>query len=172
VAEKKASQIAKEHGMSVMDLLVQLRDAGITVPAASALVDEDRVVQTLGLTTGARSAAFDFGSTKQAVADPPAPDLAPANGSGAPAPNVNGGAVADLPRPVPPAPADEAPSGKGGKAVGPKVIGAGEFMPRPAPAVPLTPMRSAAPAPAPVSGPAPVNEAALGAEAKSAAPTD
>ncbi|MCW3012455.1 MAG: hypothetical protein JWO90_2859, partial [Solirubrobacterales bacterium] len=31
--------------MSAMDLLVQLRDAGITVTAASALVDEDRVVE-------------------------------------------------------------------------------------------------------------------------------
>ncbi|MDQ3631746.1 MAG: hypothetical protein M3417_10865, partial [Actinomycetota bacterium] len=82
MAEKKASQIAKEHGMSVMDLLVQLRDAGITVPAASALVDEERVVATLGLTSrSAPAAAFDFGSTKQAVATPP-PEAAPANGNG------------------------------------------------------------------------------------------
>jgi len=146
VAEKKASQIAKEHGMSVMDLLVQLRDAGITVPAASALVDEDRVVQTLGLTTGASSAAFDFGSTKQAVAAPPALDLAPTNGSGAPAPAGNGGAVADLPRHAPPA--AEPHSRTSGKAAGPRVIGADEFVPRPAPAVPLTPMRPTAPVPA------------------------
>ncbi len=142
--------------MSAMDLLVQLRDAGITVTAASALVDEDRVVQTLGLTKGAApTAAFEFGSTKQAVAAPPAPDRAPANGSGAPAAAANGGAVADLPRPAPPAPADERPTGKGGKAVGPKVIGSGEFVPLPAPPVPLTPIRRAGPPPSPAPASAP-----------------
>lgn len=85
--------------MSVMDLLVQLRDAGITVPAASALVDEDRVVATLGLTNrSAPAAAFDFGSTKQAVAaPPPPPEVAPANGNG----TANGGALADAPPPAP-----------------------------------------------------------------------
>ncbi len=155
--------------MSVMDLLVQLRDAGITVPAASALVDEDRVVETLGLTTGAPSAAFDFGSTKQAVAAPPPPDLAPTNGGGAPAPATNGGAVADLARPAPP-PADEPASRQGGKATGPKVIGADEFVPRPAPAVPLTPMRPPASAPAAAPPPASSAPAAPTAPAPASAP--
>ena len=74
--------------MSAMDLLVQLRDAGIKLTAASALVDEDQVVQALGLGPASGApAAFDFGSgAPAAVASPPAPPAdAPANGAAAPA---------------------------------------------------------------------------------------
>src|SRR3954447_15371278 len=68
--------------MSSRELLEQLRDAGITVTAAAALVDEDAVLSALGL-TGAPIAApvFDFGAPSKksasAVQDPPAPPPAP-----------------------------------------------------------------------------------------------
>ena len=152
--------------MSAMDLLMQLRDAGITVTAASALVDEDRVVEALGLSAGgSSSAAFDFGQAASAVVSPPAPETAPENGSPAPAAPSNGDA-AGPPSAVPTGGAKPAPAG-------PRVIGADEFVPRPAAPIPLTPMPTAAPptptasaaapaapAPAETSDPAPEAPAA------------
>jgi translation initiation factor IF-2 len=142
VATKRVHQIAKERGLTSLELLVKLRDAGFDVTAAAQEVDEDEVVSKLGL-NGAPPVEQPFVPTAKKQA--PAPE-APAPASTQP----EGGAPAPAPEAPAPTPA-AAPAAKAEKRrVGPRVISDPAAAPAPAPA---------APAPAPAPEPAPVAQA-------------
>ena len=66
MAEKRVSQIAKEHGITALELLEQLRDNGLVLPNAKEVVEEDDVVRLLGLNGGP--------AVEQPVAPTPEPE--------------------------------------------------------------------------------------------------
>jgi translation initiation factor IF-2 len=155
VATKRVHQIAKERGLTSLELLVQLRDAGFDVTAAAQEVDEDEVVTKLGL-NGAPPVEQPFVPTAKkraaaaaAAAEAPAGEVAAAPG--------DGGAAAAPEAPAPEAPASPpAAAPKADKPrVGPKVLADPSAAPAPA----RTPAPAPEPEPDPVREPAPVAEA-------------
>ena len=77
MATKRVHKIAKEQGLTALELLVQLRDAGFDVTAAAQEVDEDEVLSKLGL-NGGSTVEQPFAPTPKAAPEPePAPEVAP-----------------------------------------------------------------------------------------------
>ncbi len=121
MATKRVHKIAKEHGLTALELLVQLRDAGFDVTAAAQEVDEDEVIQRLGL-NGAEAVEQPFAPA--AKPDAAVPESPPAPG---PAPSS---VEPQIPIPAPPgepAPAADArsaapPSAARAPAAGPRII--------------------------------------------------
>ncbi|MCW2998054.1 MAG: hypothetical protein JWN65_1603, partial [Solirubrobacterales bacterium] len=69
MATKRVHKIAKEHGLTALELLVQLRDAGFEVTAAAQEVDEDEVIEKLGL-NGAQIVEQPFSPTPKKAPEP------------------------------------------------------------------------------------------------------
>ncbi len=162
MATKRVHKIAKEHGLTALELLVQLRDAGFDVTAAAQEVDEDEVIEKLGL-NGAQIVEQPFSPTPKPVEQPEpapapvvdAPPAAPAAPPIEPQIQIPSPVSTPAPEPVqsapaapatPPAAAPKAPA----PASGPRIIA----QPEPAPAKPK-PRRQEAAAPARPVKPAP-----------------